>query len=208
MTPRAAERQNRRASGPFRFADFLARVQDGQKADLLDGVIYMASPENTDAAELFAWLLSLMVAYVAEHDLGKVYGSRVAFRLSDTYAPEPDIAFVRKRRKGIIERGSVNGPPDLALEIVSPDSIERDYEIKREAYETAGVEEYWIVDEMEQKVYLLRLTKARKYEEVRAIKGALASRVVPGFYLRPEWLWKRPLLNPMDILRKLRSSRR
>ena len=45
------------------------------------------------------------------------------------------------------------------MEIVSPESIERDYETKGELYQDAGVEEYWIVDEVEQKVTLLRLVR-------------------------------------------------
>jgi hypothetical protein len=35
--------------GDCAFEEFLVLVEDGQKADLLDGVIYMASPDNTDS---------------------------------------------------------------------------------------------------------------------------------------------------------------
>jgi Uma2 family endonuclease len=208
MVPSAAKRMSRTPLGPYRFEDFCAMVHDGEKADLLDGVIYMASPDNTDAADLFVWLMTLLADYVQELDLGKVYGSRVAFRLSDTYSPEPDVAFLRRGREAIIERNYVDGAPDLAVEIVSPDSIERDYNIKRKAYEKAGVEEYWIVDEMDEAVYLLRLAKSGKYKQVRPQKGALISHVLPGFYLRPEWLWTRPLPKKTDILRELLASRR
>lgn len=40
--------------GCYTFEDFCALIPTGQKADLIDGVIYMASPDNTDA--LFMWL--------------------------------------------------------------------------------------------------------------------------------------------------------
>src|ERR1051325_10680481 len=136
----------------YTFDDFCALVPDGQKADLIDGVIYMASPDNTEAADLLTWLGGLLTFYVDERDLGKVYFSRVAFRLSEYHGPEPDIASVQKSRLGLVERGYVDGPPDLAVEIVSPDSIERDYQKKRKQYEKAGVPEYWIVDEMQQTV--------------------------------------------------------
>ena len=79
---------------PVTFNEFCFLVKDGEKADLIDGVIYMASPENTDANDLFVWLVSLMRFFVDAEDLGKIYGSRVAFRLTDTNSPEPDIAFV------------------------------------------------------------------------------------------------------------------
>jgi len=43
-------------TGPYTFDDFCEMVREDQKADLIDGVIYMASPENTEANDLFVWL--------------------------------------------------------------------------------------------------------------------------------------------------------
>src|SRR6516165_4390738 len=91
----------------YTFEDFCALVKDGEKADLIDGVIYMASPENTDANDLFMLLGSLILLFAQEKELGKVYGSRVAFRLSKKNGPEPDIAFVRKDHLDRVERGFV-----------------------------------------------------------------------------------------------------
>ncbi len=177
---------------PCTFDEFCAVVQDGDKADLIDGIIYMASPDNTDANDLFVWLLRLIGDFVELKDLGKLYGSRVAFRISETYAPEPDIAFLRTERFHLVQRGYVDGPPDLAIEIVSPDSIERDYSVKRQVYREAGVAEYWIIDEVEQSVTLLRLV-GKSYREIKPRSGTLRSEVLAGFWLRPEWLWETPL---------------
>src|SRR5262249_54747598 len=143
--------------GPHTYEDFCARVNEDQKADLIDGVIYMASPENTDANELFGWLFIVMELFVEEYQLGQIYGSRVAARLTEKTAPEPDILFVSKRHLSRVKRGGVEGPPDLAVEIVSPDSIDRDYNLKRKKYEEAGIPEYWIIDEIEETITLLRL---------------------------------------------------
>src|SRR5438105_2261853 len=118
-------------SGCFTYEDFCALVRDGQKADLIDGVIYMASPENVEANDLFFWLGTLMYLYVQTKKLGKIHGSRVACRLDDKNAPEPDILFVAEKNRGRVKRGGVEGPPDLAIEIVSPESVERDYDKKR-----------------------------------------------------------------------------
>src|SRR5438876_6387825 len=110
-------------TGPNSFDDFCFLVREDQKADLIDGVIYMASPDNTDANELFVWFVSLMYDFAQVRDLGKVYGSRVAFRLDDKNGPEPDIGFVRKKHLARVKRGYVEGAPDLAVEIVSPESV-------------------------------------------------------------------------------------
>src|SRR5262249_30797691 len=101
----------------YSFSDFCDLIPDGQKADLIQGVISVASPDNTDANALFCGLLALFFDFVEFRDLGKVYGSRVAFRLDGTNGPEPDIAFVRKARLHLVKRGFVKGRPDVAIEI-------------------------------------------------------------------------------------------
>ncbi|HJT78758.1 MAG TPA: Uma2 family endonuclease [Gemmataceae bacterium] len=186
------------------FTDFCVLTGD-RKADLIDGVIYMASPDNTEGNDLFGWLFSIMKFFVAARDLGKLYGSRVAFRLDDANGPEPDIAFVRKDRLHLVHRGFVQGPADLAVEIVSPESVDRDYIKKRRQYERAGFTEYWILDPLEQKVTLLRLSARGKYREVRPRRGELHSEALPGFWLRPEWLWQDPLPNPASIFAEVLS---
>jgi Uma2 family endonuclease len=187
---------------PIRFETFCDLVPDG-KADLIDGVIYMASPDNTDANTLFMWLGGLIFDFVQVKSLGRVFGSRVAFRLDDTNGPEPDIAFVSKPREGRIKRGRVEGGPDLAVEIVSPDSVERDYTKKRALYERAGVPEYWIVDELKKRVTLLRLDKKGKYRTVRPKGDVLHSQAMPGFWLRRAWLWQNPLPPKYDVLKEI-----
>lgn len=174
------------------FEDFCFLIKEDQKADLIDGVIYMSSPDNTDANTLFMWLGRLIGDFVEERELGAVYGSRVVFRLEERQSPEPDIAFVRADRLHIVQRGFVDGPPDLAIEIVSPDSIERDYVRKREQYRQAGVPEYWIVDELKQGIVMLKRSNSGAYREIKPRKGVLHSQALPGFWLRPEWLWQEP----------------
>jgi Uma2 family endonuclease len=188
------------------FEEFCVLVREDQKADLIDGVIHMASPENTDANEVYMWLSALLYLFVQSRKLGCVYGSRVAFRLGEYGAPEPDIAFLKQEHLDRVKRGYVEGPPDVAFEIVSPESIERDYEEKRRAYEAAGVSEYWIIDEIEETVTLLRLSGAGRFREVRPRKGALHSEALPGFWLRAEWLWQRPMPDAVDVLAELRGG--
>lgn len=188
---------------PYTFADFCRLVKDDQKADLIDGVIYMASPDNTDANELFMWLGTLMLLFAQRYRLGKVYGTRVAYWLDETNSPEPDIGFVVKARLGLVRRGHVHGPPDLAVEIVSPDSTDRDYLKKRRQYQRFGVREYWIIDELKKKVILLRLGANGRYRQVKPRKGELHSEVLTWFWLRPEWLWQSPLPDTLEIFQEM-----
>jgi Uma2 family endonuclease len=188
------------------FEEFCFLVKDKQKADLLDGAIYMASPDNTEAFRLSKWLMGLIDEYVTELDLGEIFGFRIAFRLDDVNAPEPDIAFVKKSRLHLVKRGFVAGSPDAAMEVVSPESIDRDYESKKLLYEEHGVGEYWIIDEIEETVTLYRLNKKGKYQEVRPKGGVYHSEVIDGFWLDPKWLWQNPKPRKPAILKQLLQS--
>jgi len=191
----------------FTFDDFCFLVKEGQKADLIDGVIYMASPDSLNSYRLSKWLISITDDYVTELDLGEIFGIRIAFRLDLRQSPEPDIGFVSKSRLHLAREGYFDGPPDAAFEIVSPESIERDYFKKRLQYETYGVREYWIIDQLEESVTLLRLNKRGKYREVSPKDGILSSEAIDGFWLDPNWLWQSPRPRKAKILKQLLESK-
>lgn len=193
-------------TGEYTFEDFCVLVHDGEKADLIDGIIYMASPDNLDAGELFLWLAHVMGDYAERKGLGRIFGSRIAFRLTQTQSPEPDVAFVVKSRLHLARKTFFQGRPDLAVEIVSPESVRRDYLLKRRLYEKSKVPEYWIIDEDMTTVTLLRLDTHGKYREVPARGGVLRSQVIKGFWLRVEWLWKETRPERRDALAELLSS--
>ena len=193
------------ATARLTFDDFCMLVKDGQKGDLINGAIYLTAPDSTDANELTVWLLSIVYPYVETRDLGCVFGFRVAFVFDEENSPEPDIAFVPKDRFNCVQASAVYGAPDLAIEIVSPDTIQRDYELKRQQYQSAGVIEYWIVDELQHKQTFLRLGRDGVYRQVRPRQGVFTSKAIPGFWLRPEWLWQEPRPHTLDILQQLLS---
>ena len=195
--------------GTVTFEEFCDRVREDQKADLIDGVIYMPSPENTDSNDLFISLVRLISDFIEYYDLGKIFGSRVACRLDDYNGPEPDILFIPKDQLYRIERGHIAGPAAAALEIVSPESVERDYVRKKHLYEEFGFEEYWIIDEELRRITLYRRGARGKFREIKPHKGECHSEVLTGFWLRPEWLFRSPRSRKADVLQQIlaRSSR-
>ena len=180
---------------------FCALVQDGQKADLIDGVIYMASPDSIHANDVTAFLLALLRHYLSKRKIkGKVFVNRVAFRISEFHAPEPDVAYVRPERLEFLYEGGMRGGPDIAVEVVAKESRDRDYHLKRNLYEQAGVSEYWIVDYLQQKVEFLRLVNG-KYEAVPLEENRIfRSAVIAGFWLDVEWLLARSLPDDGECL--------
>src|SRR5262249_43551648 len=119
--------------------EFYGLVSDGQKADLIDGVIYLASPDTRRSDRLGGLIKFLLQGYAETHGAGEVYGSRFAFELSQFRAPEPDVAFVRTERLHLVGERRMVGGPDIAVQVVSRESRQRDYGEKKQLYAEAGV---------------------------------------------------------------------
>lgn len=77
---------------------------------------------------------------------------------------QPDISVTCDESK-LTEQG-MTGPPDLIIEIVSPDSGLADRGRKFDLYRRYGVREYWIVDQEEQLVEVYLLTAGGDYGRV------------------------------------------
>jgi Uma2 family endonuclease len=66
-------------------------------------------------------------------------------------------------------------PPVLVIEIVSPDSIQRDYRYKRSEYAALEIPEYWIVDPLLQKVTVLTFNEGLYDEKVFLGENTISS---------------------------------
>jgi Uma2 family endonuclease len=192
----------RTPTGTTTFAEFMELIPEDQKADLLEGVIHVASPENSEHNDLLLWLGTILRPFIEERQLGRLTINKVAYRLSDRSAPEPDLGFVASDRLDCIKPGYVDGPPDLAVEIVSPESADRDYESKRVRYEAHGVREYWIIDPLEHATTFL-IREGDAFVERPPRDHIYESRILPGFSLDVRWLWQRPLPPTMPIVKRL-----
>ena len=186
--------------------DFFALVPDGQKADLIDGVIYMASPDSTRNDQLTGFIRFLVQGYATVKQFGKVFGSRFAFELSPIRAPEPDVAFVLTARLHLVEETRMKGAPDIAVEIVARESRTRDYLEKKNLYEAAGVREYWIIDPLQRRAEFYRLTEGQ-YNLVPLEQNRIfRSEILEGFWLDVEWLFADKLPNEFHKLQEILNS--
>ena len=80
------------------------------------------------------------------------------------------------------------GGPDLIIEIVGPDSTNRDRREKYLEYQAGGVPEYWIIDPLTRTVSAYTL-RGRKFAPIRPVDDRYDSAVLPGVFLRAKWLF-------------------
>jgi Uma2 family endonuclease len=73
--------------------------------------------------------------------------------------------------------------PQLAIEVVSESSRDRDYTEKRDEYWTLGVKEYWIVDALLQRVLILTRGRSRWVERELGPADICETKLLPGFRL-------------------------
>jgi Uma2 family endonuclease len=177
-------------------------------AEWVDGEVIVMSPVNTLHARLLSFLIELFRAFAVEHDLGEVFNEPYQVRFAKRRRRRsPDILFVSSSRLNIITDQHVEGAPDLTVEIVSPQSQSRDRRDKYNDYEAAGVREYWIIDPLCQSVEAYALSKNKKYAVIHDENGAIPSTVLPGFYLKPAWLWRAKPPKVSDLLKEMSARR-
>lgn len=165
-------------------ADDLIRMpDDGFKYELVEGRLVTMMPAGFSHGRLTVRLVAALDGYVEEHDLGAVLGPDTGFRLARTpdTVRAPDVSFVRKERiiEGKLPAGYWPGPPDLAVEVISPNDSMPEVENKVEEYLRRGVRLVWVVFPKRRAVAVYRPGAPSKLlSESDALDGG---EVVPGF---------------------------
>jgi Uma2 family endonuclease len=162
----------------------------GMRAEWVNGEVIQMAAANRDHMECRRWFDDVLTLFVRRHKLGRVGDDMFVDLDGQRTLRVPDTFFVRRDREQIIRQTVLTAPPDLALEVISPDSRTRDRDDKLAEYEAFGIAEYWIIDPMNEQVEVHVLNADKKYELLAPREGELHSTVVPGFWIRPEWLWR------------------
>ena len=103
-------------------------LPEGQRAELIDGNIYMMAPPKRIHQELVSQFTKIIGQYIDLHKrLCKVYPAPFAVFLNSdnkNYV-EPDISVICDKNK--LDGKRCNGAPDFIIEIVSPGNPADDY---------------------------------------------------------------------------------
>lgn len=144
------------------FEDYLT-YDDGtdNRYELVDGILIAMTPLLISHLDIAKFIERCFDQEIQRLNLPwqcyREAGLRVGVRKSRIM----DVCIIEKAYIDALRAaGSVavfENPPKLVVEIVSPESIRRDYRYKHSEYAAVEVPEYWIVDPLEHKVSVLWL---------------------------------------------------
>jgi Uma2 family endonuclease len=180
---------------PMTYQQFLDWADDERHAEWVAGKVEFTSPRNLLEDRLIDFLRWLFRSFLLNHPLGEYYGDPVQMKTSpDLPGRAPDLFFVTNEHLERLQRSHLEGPADLAIEVVAPDSRQRDGETKFGEYEQGGVREYWLLEPDRQQADFYELDADGRFQPIPLEEGGIfRSRVLPGFWLKVEWLWQSPL---------------
>ena len=187
------------------YDEWLAWADDNRLSEWVDGEVIVFMPPTLRHQDTLGFLYSLLSWYARRFNLGRVLLAPFEMRLSERISREPDILFIARDHLHRLGEPRLVGPADLAIELVSNDSVKRDRQDKFAEYAAAGIPEFWLVDPRprRRRTDFFRLNDADSYVSIPLdAEGRYHSAVLPGFWLKPEWLWQDPLPDP-DALKPL-----
>ena len=177
---------------------------EGTRAEWVDGEVTVMSPVSFTHQYVAEFLAASLRFFAEENNLGQVLTAPFQMRLrTRPSGREPDVIFIARDRLDKLQNAYLDGPADVAIEIISPDSRTRDRVDKFHEYEKAGVREYWLIDPASKQAEFYRLGSNRVYSAVTiGDDGIFNSDVIEGLWLKVDWLWQHPLPPLMTVLRE------
>lgn len=188
-------------------AEFLRRweaMPELKQAELINGVVYMASPVGGPHSK-FHFVLTTWLGTYWNHTPGCDGGVEGTWEMGPKDVPQPDIVLrILPEAGGQSSDGGTysKGAPELIVEVVWS-SASRDLGVKLDLYRRTGVREYLTVQLHPRAIVWRQLVRGRYRELPPDGDGVLRSRVFPGLWLDPKALWTGKLLK--TAARGLRS---
>ncbi len=164
----------------------LGRMPNSRACELIEGVIKRMSPAGWKHGEVSADFVRRLAQHVKDQDLGKTFSTETGFTIArdpDTVRA-PDAAFIRKDHLPATppEDAFWPGPPDLAVEVISPSDTTGEIDDKVKAWLDAGSAMVWVVNPKWRSVTVYRsATDIKTLTENDELSG---EDVLPGFRCR------------------------
>lgn len=177
------------------YEEYLALPHEGHLIEWVNGEVIHHMPPLEIHQRLVSYLDRLLGLYVDFFTLGRLLIAPFEMRCQPDKSREPDLLFVATEHLERLDDGHrLNGPADLVIEVVSDDSVSRDYDDKFVEYEECDVQEYWIIDPRprRKRVTFYQRGADHLFETAKPENGVYRSQVLAGFWFKVAWLWDMP----------------
>ncbi len=165
---------------PATLADLDGTPDDGRIYELLDGEIVVSPAPTPRHQDTLQALDRVVDRWVSEHDLRTVMLAPTDVVLDEKNALQPDLFFYTIENPLHEVNGRLHGAPDLAVEVMSPSSRDRDAVIKARRCARAGVREFWLVGPSSRTI-LIFVLKGDSHDELSpSPDGSSPSDLLPG----------------------------
>ena len=157
-----------------------------KKAELIEGIVYMASPLRFEPhaephADLMGWLWTYKIATP-----GVRLGDNPTVRLDVDNEPQPDAVLLIDAQQGgqtcLSDDGYIEGAPEFVAEI-SASTATIDLRDKKRVYRRNGVKEYLVWQVMNRRIDWFSLQEEEYISLLPDAEGIIRSRVFPGLWL-------------------------
>jgi Uma2 family endonuclease len=175
--------------------------------EYVGGSIIKMSPVSARHNAILAYFLHLFNVYFELNPVGQVRFQPFVMRLEGTKSfREPDIQIILNKNPGELTDTAMIGPADLCIEIVSPESVMRDYGEKFLEYEKAGVREYWIIDPIRERCQFNRLNENGVYAAILPDEaGIIDTPLLPRLAFSVPTLWQEELPGIFAVVQAVRA---
>jgi len=175
--------------------------------EYVDGDVIALSPIHDYHNKLSVYLIILLSAYFELKPIGTIRHDPFVMKLSKiNVARELDIQVILNTNPGTLTETYMDGPADICIEIVSPESVDRDHGDKFMEYEKGGVREYWIVDRIRHEGRFYRLNEQGIYiRQTEDADGNYRTPNLPGLVLHVPTLWQENLPGPGAVVQAVNA---
>ena len=178
--------------GRISYEEFLATADEDTHAEWVDGEVVPMSPVSERHEEISGFIYTILHGFLRRNKIaGRAFHGAFQMKAGpDLPGRMPDVAYVAPENTWRVKGTFLDGPADLAVEVVSPESRARDRIEKFREYQQGGVREYWLIDPVLRTAEAYQLSPAGVYEPVElGDPGRLTCAALPGFWVNVAWLW-------------------
>lgn len=165
---------------------------DGKRREVIDGELYVSAAPAREHQEFSGNLYMFFREHFRRTGWGKVYYSPVDVKFSEYSQVQPDLIVLRRDHPNRYRGHTVDGPPDIIVEILSPSNRGYDLVEKARLYASAGSPEYWVADPLEPSFQILALRDGQYVLVEPDGDGIVHSTVVPGLAVDPSVIFTEP----------------